>query len=527
MRAGSERLQAIPSRLPVLIALAAATPTACLGARTALEYRVLLGIVQGFGAWVLTAWISIGALLGCVALAREITAFRRGEPRSSWFQPCRSLLVCAVLTWIGFLVLVESVERIWFELAAGAGAATWLAWIALEGPRPRPPNRLRTAAEVILFGHAAAAVLLEATLRLYAEVHPSPLFARLGEPAQAAIERLRLQPGQLHFGFPCNRGGHYDEEFYQRAPGEQLVVTIGDSFSLGVVPHAYHFSTVCEHDLGIPVDNMGIAAVGPPEYLRLLCDEAVQLDPSVVVIDLFVGNDFRVPAGVPSGPRRWVESWFERENVLLWVVPQRLARLGAERRLRAEEGGRVAIVQGETARGSGAVEETYPWVLDPRLEKSTVSEANYLELETRRASEACRLRPADLAGLHGILLEMERAVGPGKLCVMIIPDEYQVENELWGKVLEGAEAPDLDRYRAQDLLVPWLAARGIACLDLTPVLLAVQPMEDGNRHLYHLRDTHWNARGNAVAGKALASFLASRLTPADSPGTSPDRPLGR
>jgi hypothetical protein len=49
-------------------------------------------------------------------------------------------------------------------------------------------------------------------------------------------------------------------------------------------------------------------------------------------------------------------------------------------------------------------------------------------------------------------------------------------------------------------------------------MLAEPPLEDGNRHLYHLRDTHWNARGNRLAGEALAEFLAPRLTPADTAG---------
>jgi len=32
-------------------------------------------------------------------------------------------------------------------------------------------------------------------------------------------------------------------------------------------------------------------------------------------------------------------------------------------------------------------------------------------------------------------------------------------------------------------------------------------MADGLRHLYHRRDTHFNARGNRAAGEALARFL--------------------
>jgi hypothetical protein len=301
-----ERTRAAATRLPALLALAATTCAACVGARAALEYRVVLRVLLGIGSLALVLWVAGGAALGFVGIAREIAALRRGAPRASALAPLRSLVVAGVASWIAFLALIPTVERLWFELAAGAGAALWLAWIALEGPAPPAHRGWRKGFEVVLFGNAAAAVLLEVLLRVWATAHPSDLFARLGDPPRLAVERNRLQPGTLHLGFPCNRGGHYDVEFYRRAPGERLVVTIGDSFSLGVAPHACHFTTVCEKALGVPVDNMGIAGVGPPEYLGMLVAEAVPLDPSLVVIDLFVGNDFEFQSTQTAAARaRW------------------------------------------------------------------------------------------------------------------------------------------------------------------------------------------------------------------------------
>lgn len=43
-------------------------------------------------------------------------------------------------------------------------------------------------------------------------------------------------------------------------------------------------------------------------------------------------------------------------------------------------------------------------------------------------------------------------------------------------------------------------------------MLRAQPEEhDGGRHLYHLQDSHWNARGNRVVGERLAEFLRPLL----------------
>src|SRR5213079_917994 len=121
----------------------------------------------------------------------------------------------------------------------------------------------------------------ELALRAFAAWKPSALLARVSISPTQFLEQNRCRPGQVRFGFPCNSAGHYDGEFRRKSPGERMVLTIGDSFSIGVVPHAVHFTTVCERELGIPVYNMGIAGTNPPEYLDMLVHEALPLDPDV------------------------------------------------------------------------------------------------------------------------------------------------------------------------------------------------------------------------------------------------------
>jgi hypothetical protein len=90
---------------------------------------------------------------------------------------------------------------------------------------------------------------------------------------------------------------------------------------------------------------------------------------------------------------------------------------------------------------------------------------------------------------------------------MVIPDEFQVEDAVWEVARAGVDGERLDRDLPQRVLVAWLAEQDIPFLDLLPALRAVPPMADGNRHLYHRRDTHFNARGNEVVGEELARFL--------------------
>jgi hypothetical protein len=106
-----------------------------------------------------------------------------------------------------------------------------------------------------------------------------------------------------------------------------------------------------------------------------------------------------------------------------------------------------------------------------------------------------------------VLLEMRRACGATPFGVLLIPDEFQVEDETWRLASAVPDGERFDRDQPQRVLSRWLAEQGIPCLDLLPALRAVPPMPDGRRHLYHLRDTHFNARGNAVAGHELARFL--------------------
>ena len=94
---------------------------------------------------------------------------------------------------------------------------------------------------------------------------------------------------------------------------------------------------------------------------------------------------------------------------------------------------------------------------------------------------------------------------------MILPDEFQVDDALWAEVQAADGAEPLERDRFQRIVCEWARERGVPALDLLPELRAVPPWSDGRPHLYHLRDTHFNRRGNRAAGEALARFLATFL----------------
>ena len=446
-----------------------------------------------------------GLLLSVAASAAGLAllARRRGAPPPAWRPslPLRGalyLLVGAAAVDLAWLQPYRSlVTLVCFAVAGGAAAL-----LALEGGRAarRLPRRLVLGLDFGLFAACLLAVGGELALRAIAARSTSPLFAQTTESVLDLVARARLRPEQSTPDSPVNSRGHADQEWGPRVPGVPRAATIGDSFSVGIVPHRLHFTTVAEQRLGRgEVCNLGSIGLAPDSYLHLLVTEALPLQPDVVIVDLFIGNDLHLdsPRGLPSD---WLEPWLDVDRLLLLKIPRRLLSVAREQE------GDLGALPGPAARTDAS--SPAPWLTDPLLEPPSFTEEAFARLEQRRAREACLPdEPPDWDALFACLLEMRRACGTTPFGVMLIPDEFQVEDTTWELARAGVDGERFDRDRPQRVLTAWLAEQGIPCLDLLPALLRVPPLADGRRHLYHLRDTHFNARGNAVAGDELAQFL--------------------
>jgi hypothetical protein len=455
---------------------------------------------------VLDAWWRPLSVLHFGALALTGVAIWRAWRGAFDFATAFALgPVVAVAGWLAFVAWGPPFQRLWAELALAPGAGAWTLALfgatTLGGRRPRLAGLAVRALALLAF----AVVLTEVGLRVVSRVSGSPLFAHGGETERAVIERFRCAPGLVRFGFPCNSRGFYDSEFLRRAPSEHLVVALGDSFLLGSVPHELNWTTLAERALETPIANFGVAGIGPREYLRLLVEEALPLDPDFVVVSVFVGNDLDLAPGPEELPDPWLRQIVARENVRLFTVAGRLLRWHAETdRL----GTSPAWVQGErTSRvAESELIQTFPWLTDPALEEATLSEDAYQRLELERARRIGRGDEVAFARLTSTLTEIRNACAGRKLLIVLVPDEFQVEDELWRALANGAHV-ELVRDRPQRELGAWLERAGVATLDLLPTLRSVPPLADGRRHVYHLRDTHFNARGNRVAADALSRAL--------------------
>lgn len=484
-------------------------PTTLASARYALAGGAGRGVVERL------ALLGSAALLAtCCAAWLEL----RRAPVGSTAAQVRRAGVALVLSWLWIVFPQQDwiVPRPLPDLGAAMWALLFSSWSLIARVAPARLRRTRAAADLALTSVALALLVLELVLQAASRTSDHALLARPhAQEADRVLRALRLPPGSHHLGGRANTHGYVDEEFRVERRRPRRVVSIGDSFSTGVVPHAFHYTTVAEELLGdTEILNLGVPGIGPEQYRLLLTSEGLAFAPDLVLVALFAGNDLE---GYEPPPDSEDSAWLQRRNTMLFLVAQ---RLGAFLRERARAGIDADEVDRRLGRDLAAgleareLESALPHLGDPALESPTYSPERFLALELERARLLGSPSPGAYERLLSQLEALVESAGEVRIAFAILPDEFQVDDELWAEVANAAGEPTLERERFQRVVIEWGRARGVPVLDVLPHLRAQPPWSDGRPHLYHLRDTHFNRRGNRAAGEALARFLAEILPPA-------------
>lgn len=418
------------------------------------------------------------------ALARE-----RRAPRAGGAPALRWAVHVAFWTCVLQIAWLDPFRTTLFQALAAVGGGVFAA--GLFGARalgPRWPGRAVTRLEVVSTVALVVGVGGELAARGAARIRPSPLLLVERSGPIEEMEASRFPPGKEHYGSRCNSRGYLDGE--PDPSVRPFAAVIGDSFGFCCVGHEDHYASVAERRLGRgELYDMGIVGVGADVYLAMLEREALALRPDVVVIALFLGND--VPERPPEPEPPGLRGLLARDSLRSLAFVRRLAALSLEwRRADAHEG-------------------DAPWREDPLLEPPGFSEETFLDIEVRRARVIAQETSVDpVRTLVPVLEDIVAVAGQVPVLFLLIPDEFQVEDAVWERVASALGRDGLDRDRVQRLLRAAFDERGWRYLDLLPALRAVPPLADGRRHVYHLRDTHFNKRGCEVAGNALADALA-------------------
>jgi len=462
----------------------------------------ILQTVYGAAAWFFVIGMVLTLLLGLIEVARILRRRMKRQVEADLALRLRALLYVLVLAVFlnvfFFSFQISLVSYISLTFAYGV----YVVWsLRLPQLRRRIRPRVRRVVDVVCMNVALTLVLAELSLRIIATVWPTPILVTNQSSQQDLLAAYRPPAGSAPWGFQVNLSGFYDTEFLAAAASrERTVVCIGDSFSTGAaVPHALHFTTVCERHLqDTEIYNMGFPNIGPQAYLLLLKHEALPLNPDAIVVNLFIGNDL-TDGTEPNKPR-----WYDSDNFLVAVVWQRLKTILASKLRRPETTGKLERTREQLL-------HDHPHLGDPLLEEPTFDRELFLTIESQRARDVCLPDEPKYQRFQQALDDLKSAAGDVPLAFMLIPDEFQVEEGLWEAIAKRSETK-LDRFYPQQRLVAWLESRGYPHLDLLPILRTVSPLADGQRHVYKLQDTHFNARGNEVTGKALAGFLETWLT---------------
>ncbi len=334
-------------------------------------------------------------------------------------------------------------------------------------------------------------------------------------------------------GFVTNSRGLRTPVFQMAGePGVLRVVALGDSFTFasGGVPWSDLWTTklqqLLHEGLRQPVEviNLGMPMVGPSFERRMWQLQGAALRPDVVVLEFYVGNDFRDEAWVPDDG---FFSRYGRHSDVLAVL--RNAWAG---RVAGSEGhvpGALSFAEfhksAELPQGGYEVED-YRRIFLARRPLYTRAQLLNIEMRDMRLCDLSQRAAFDgmCAKLEKTLLPfVAEVVGSGaQLLVVIVPDRIQVNSSERLAVLAALGRPDadFDWDAPQRWLDALLARNGVPCLDLLQPMRAESggESEDGggaeaHLPLYSADDTHWSVAGNALAATLIARQLERQLMP--------------
>jgi len=296
-----------------------------------------------------------------------------------------------------------------------------------------------------------------------------------------------------------NRDGFRDRDHPPVKPaGVRRILGVGDSFVYGAVPLADNFLRISERLLNAaaPDDSTEVLLLGAPGYspeneAALLENFGLGLDPDLVVLNIFVGNDI---SGIPVRGEVIAGRMYFPHSPIGWLNLLRKSRLFqmtesmVYRRLKDR-------VRGDEAR---AVSDT---TLCDDLYLAMVGH-NLPVYRSLPSPQLEKLWDETTGYLDRMVIDCHRAGVP--LLVVLIPAEEQVDPRVRDRILAGLslEPEDYDFDLPQRRLRAWAADREVKVLDLLPVM---RREHRPAARLYLPCDTHWNARGNALAARELAA----------------------
>ena len=352
-----------------------------------------------------------------------------------------------------------------------------------------------------LFFILLSLISIELFLRGYSKFNPT-LFA----PKDKKYDQFRANPKAWINGFQLNSKGYHDEEFtVQKKDGVFRILAIGDSFTFGVVPYKDNFITLLQESLkeknpSLEILNMGIPGTSVKEYLSLFVDEGLELNPDMLLLNVYIGNDI-LETEKKEDSNLYTVRFFKYVNAVLKLKQsgsKPFVRLGGDNKENSYDDNLKSM---DDQAFYEVQKEMFIVYFD---HKHILKYLNYKYNAMFKEFENIK-RICDSKNI--------------KLLVVLIPAEIQVDKNLQ-KIIEpqlnNSSYKSVDTYdnliRSINYTLPntiirkELSLQGIQYVDL------LEPFQEKALalRLYKPQDTHWGIVGNQFAAQILNEFFLKK-----------------
>jgi lysophospholipase L1-like esterase len=380
---------------------------------------------------------------------------------------------------------------------------------------------------LMLFGVIFALILLEVLARV---LHlgtggfwePHPLYGWRNIPGASGWESCY---GECQVHVEINSLGLRDREItYEKEPGEQRILLLGDSITAGMqVPLEDTFAKILEEELNAAggagdwtVINAAVNGFGTDNELLFFREEASQYQPDIVILGMYLANDIynnsyelEVSTGgsrfkpyfeldengelaLQNYPVEGTDTWSVRLSSFFkrhFQLPRFIAQtLNLRKQIAPALRPLVELTDGDAGDNAGNNNQQSN---APRPRMSICAEQYAPQVEEAWAITEALLKQ----------LRQEVEASGAQFAVVMIPASPQV--------VPPAEGKEWYCQRPNDLLGGFLTAEGIPYLDLLEPFRS--HMLDGGSALYYEKDFHMNENGHLVAGEALYGFVEDAL----------------
>lgn len=306
-----------------------------------------------------------------------------------------------------------------------------------------------------------------------------------------------------------NSWGFRDDPVPSDHDDMRKILVLGDSFVSNVsVRDDEVFTEVLEGMLeNTAVLNFGVNGYGQVQEYLLLRQWLDRIDPDIVILLIYVRNDFDDNVGVNWRYLPPVARWdSEYSNLRLEPPPSDFASDESDYERLLTLCGRSHLYYLVNSRLDILIDRLTQW-------RESEYEAS---LYTPPELYLCRVEPSRSTGLlyktmETLLLKIARYVEGRKTPMMFViaPSFLQADADLWASAMMEYDVDPKDCMRSlpNRRLMQFADENGLVMLDLLPILES--ELRKGRR-IFNPEEQHWTSEGNRIVADAVLDYLRSK-----------------